>query len=213
MGLTIAVVAHNYVQSCKTIKELIAQEEGEINFQFEGHVNFKDGTTYLAFSEYGCTKGRLTWIDQIIIVDNDIYDIYKIQKGVIDALIPMLKYSQVPAEYKIIDYKSTKNRPLTIAVVGVSYRISCEYVRILAMEQGVHRVKTISYNIAELYNGDRYIAFSGPTAARGSMIDQIILIQDGRWDVRITQEDLIEVLQIRLLYSIVPYNMQIIDYE
>ena len=102
---------------------------------------------------------------------------------------------------------------LNIAVVGYNYKLSCRAIHQIAENDMDSKIKYPRQNEIIMEDGTRYIAFSNLIQTKGFTIDQIILTDDKRWSVLLTQREVIESLKDRLYRSCVPEEIQIQEYE
>lgn len=98
MGLTVAIIAHNYECSCNTIKEIAENDmDSKVKNVRRDEIIMEDSTKYKAFPTYSHLRGCR--IDQAIIV-SDIWNEYK--HKIYEELKCRLEYtSYVPEEYQI----------------------------------------------------------------------------------------------------------------
>lgn len=103
---------------------------------------------------------------------------------------------------------------LHIAVVGYNYELSCKAIRMFAQNDMDSKPIKIMKDSIVMDDGTKYKAFSSDNNARGHYIDQIIVVDDSRWDVYQQQYELIDFLKYRLYCtSCVPEEYQIQEYE
>jgi len=102
---------------------------------------------------------------------------------------------------------------LNIAVVAFNYRLSCEALRILANNDEDAEPISIQKDNIIMSDKTKYKAFSTYNHVRGHYIDQIIIVDDCRWEVLVQQYELIEDIKYRMTHSCVPKEFQIQKYE
>lgn len=102
---------------------------------------------------------------------------------------------------------------LVIAVVAFNYKLSCEAIRELAYNDQNYKPIQICMGFCKMQDGTRYKCFSTEEKTRGHHIDQIILVDDNRWEVDWQQFELIDSLKHRMYMSYVPDEFQIQRYE
>jgi len=62
-------------------------------------------------------------------------------------------------------------------------------------------------------DGTKYIVISNPNSVRGCNIDQMIIVDDYRWEIYNQQWQVIDEIKFRMLKSCVPDEFQIQEYE
>lgn len=103
---------------------------------------------------------------------------------------------------------------LSIAVVAYNFELSCRAIRILADNDLNSKPKIIRRDEIIMEDDVKYKAFPTYNHARGHCIDQIIIVDDNRWEVYQQQYELIDWLKYRLdCTSCVPEEFQILKYE
>lgn len=105
---------------------------------------------------------------------------------------------------------------LNIAVVGYNYELSCEAIRLLADNDVNNNINTVicRKDLIEMNDRTRYKAFPTYNHARENIIDQVIIVDDNRWNVYQQQFELINWLKYRMeCTSCVPEEFQIQKYE
>lgn len=102
---------------------------------------------------------------------------------------------------------------LNIAVVGYNFELSCKAIRIIA-ENDNCKINKITKDSIFMEDGTKYKAFPTYNHARGHIVDQIIIVDDNRWEVYQKQYELIDWLKYRLgCVSCVPEEFQILEFE
>jgi len=102
---------------------------------------------------------------------------------------------------------------LYIAVVAYNFELSCRAIRILAENDANTEIKTIRKDVIEMSDNTKYKAFSNYNHVRGHYIDQLVIVDDFRWNVHMQQEELISWIKYRMMHSCVPKEFQIQEYE
>ena len=102
---------------------------------------------------------------------------------------------------------------LTIGVVAYNYKLSCNAIKELAHNDETSTPRKLSMGYCEMQDGTIYKCFSTEEKTRGLRIDQIILVDDDRWEVDWQQFELIDSLKHRMYMSYVPDEFQIQRYE
>ena len=102
---------------------------------------------------------------------------------------------------------------LHIAVVGYNFQLACEAIRILAENDNNTKIKRIQTGTILMEDGTKYQAFPTCNSVRGLCIDQLIIVDDCRWKVYKQQEELIDWIKYRMIYSCVPEEFLIQKFE
>lgn len=102
---------------------------------------------------------------------------------------------------------------LKIAVVAFDYELSCKALRVIA-ENDNSIPKVIRKDNIIMKDETQYIALPTYNHARGHCFDQLIIVDDSRWEVYGKQYELIDWIKYRLsCASYVPEEFQILEYE
>jgi len=96
--------------------------------------------------------------------------------------------------------------------VAYNYKLSKEAMKKIA-NSDKSNIKTLRENYIEMNDATRYYIFSTHNHVRGHIIDQLIIVDDSRWEVYQQQAELIEWIKYRMCYSCVPEEYQIQEYE
>jgi len=103
---------------------------------------------------------------------------------------------------------------LSIAVVGYNFELSCKAIRILAENDNDTEIKSIYKDYIIMKDDTIYKTFPTYNHARGHYIDQLIVVDDCRWDIYYKQAELINWIKYRInCTSCVPEEFQEIKYE
>ncbi len=102
---------------------------------------------------------------------------------------------------------------LNIAVVAFNYVLALRACKVLADNDTDTKIKRKCKEYIEMEDGTRYKHFSNYNNARGHKIDQIILVDDFRWDIYQEQFELIDYLKSKVSVSCVPDEFLIQQYE
>lgn len=102
---------------------------------------------------------------------------------------------------------------LTVAVVAYNYDLSCKAVWQLANNDKDSKIKYKHKNEIIMEDCTRYITFPTYNHVRGHCIDQLIIVDDYRWEVYQEQAELIDWIKHRMFMSCVPEELQIQRYE
>ena len=102
---------------------------------------------------------------------------------------------------------------LRIAVVAYNYELSLKAIRELAENDTNSKPKIICRDKILMDDDTQYITFSTYNNVRGHCIDQLIIVDDFRWEVYSKQYELIDWIKYRMWMSCVPEEFQELKYE
>jgi hypothetical protein len=103
---------------------------------------------------------------------------------------------------------------LNIAVVAFNFELSCRAVKEIALNDVDSKPIMMLRDTIKMEDGTWYQAFPTFNHVRGHTIDQIIIVDDSRWNVYQQQYELIDWLKYRMdCTSCVPEEFQILTYE
>ena len=98
---------------------------------------------------------------------------------------------------------------LLIAVVGYDYIESCKAARLLA-EKDISEIKSIkNKGTILMQDGTIYKCFSTPDFIAGHKIDQLIIVDDERFNVTEKQRETIKYIDCAMITSCVPNKYMI----
>lgn len=104
MGLTVAIVGFNYEQSKQALFEIATNDvDASIKYKTQDEIRMSDGTRYVAFPTHNHVRG---WcIDQVIVADDDRWNVFAQQYELLDWLQYRMVHSCVPDEFRIQRYE------------------------------------------------------------------------------------------------------------
>lgn len=101
---------------------------------------------------------------------------------------------------------------LRIAIVGFNYELSKKAMLKIA-EVDYSTIKRKSNKYIEMDDDTLYCVFPNYNHVRGYQIDQLIVVDDFRWEIYNQQEELIDWIKYRMKHSCVPEEFQVQKYE
>lgn len=105
------------------------------------------------------------------------------------------------------------NAILNIAIVAFNYELSKKAMREIAYNDVDSKIKIKQYDYIIMEDDTRYKIFPTYNHVRGHCIDQLIIVDDDRWEVYAQQYELIDWIKYRMFMSCVPEELQIQRYE
>ncbi len=101
--LRIAIVGFNYEQSKRALREIVEADCSKMKRKSDRIIEMDDGTLYCIFPTYNHVRGYC--IDQLIIVDDERWHVYKEQEELIEWIKYRMTFSCVPKEFQIQEYE------------------------------------------------------------------------------------------------------------
>jgi hypothetical protein len=104
---------------------------------------------------------------------------------------------------------------LRVAVIGYTYELSCRAIRILA-KSDESKIKTVKKSQIIMEDDTEYFAISPDSydSLRGYKFDQLIIVDDDRWEILYKHCGIINYIKQRILYySFVPESFQVQKFE
>jgi predicted HAD superfamily hydrolase len=101
---------------------------------------------------------------------------------------------------------------LRIAIVGFNYEQSKRAMKEIA-NIDCSKIERMSDKSIEMNDGTKYYIFPTYNHVRGYCIDQLIIVDDYRWEVLYQEEELIDWIKYRMMHSCVPEEFKIQKYE
>jgi hypothetical protein len=102
---------------------------------------------------------------------------------------------------------------LTIAIVAFNTNLSCEAMFEIAKNDTESKIKHKENFEILMENGTLYKVFSPSSSTSGHRIDQIIIVDDCRWEIIEKHSAFLSKLEERMFYSCVPEEYLIQKYE
>lgn len=102
---------------------------------------------------------------------------------------------------------------LNIAIVGYNHDLSRRALWEIVNNDVNSKFAVRNKDSVTMEDGTKYRAISREEQVRGYSIDQLIIVDDLRWEIYNKQKDVIEYIKYRLEISCVPEEFQVQQYE
>jgi len=102
---------------------------------------------------------------------------------------------------------------LRVAILGYNLDLSRKALREIVENDIFSKPINKKKDQAIMSDGTKYIAISSIEKVRGYAFDQLIIVDDSRWEIFDKQWDVIDYVKERLFLSYVPEEFQIQRYE
>lgn len=110
-------------------------------------------------------------------------------------------------------YQKGSDHILNIAIVAFNYELSKRALWEIANNDTNSKIKVRTKDYIIMEDGTKYKIFPTYNHVRGHCIDQLIIVDDDRWEVYNQQHELIDWIKYRMFMSCVPEEFQIQEYE